>query len=210
MTIASLCLLFLFGVHSQIISPTNVTGNSALIHFDWEESDLSYTTWILEFWKDNRIVWQKTLDSKPSSMQMSNLDRWTNYTLILKTVRDLYIHNIIYTRHVLQEVYSNFITIPRIISIKRIKKNYKDITVLRASIQIFDMRNYKWSIEWKGIEDKNFNQKTKFLWVSKYQKRLTVTIPSKHKPALARVRIKKEVDLNQKEEYYSPTQLIMI
>jgi len=210
MTILSLCLLFLFGVHSQIISPTNVTGNSALIHFDWEESDLFYATWILEFWKDNEILWQKTLDSKPSSMQMSNLDRWTNYTLILKTVRDLYIHNIIYTRHVIQEVYSNFITIPRIISIKRIKKNYKDITVLRASIQIFDMRNYKWSIEWKGIEDKNFNQKTKFVWISKYQKRRTVTIPSKHKPALARVRIKKEVDLNHKEEYYSPTQLLII
>jgi len=211
MRILGLLLLSLFGVHSQIISPTNVTGDSAIIHFDWNKNtDPSYATWMLELWKDDGRMWQRTLNSKPVSMRMSNLDGWTNYTLGLKTVRDLHLHNIVYTRDVLQEIYSSFITIPRILSVKKTKEFYNDATVLRASIQIFNARKYKWSIEWKDVGAKEFDQKTRFRWVSRYQDQLTVTIPRKHKAVLARVRIKAVIDLHRKEEYYGPTQLVMI
>jgi len=211
MRILGLLLLSLFGVHSQLISPTNVTGDSVIIHFDWEDNaEPSYSIWILELWKDGGRMWQRTLNSKPISMQMSNLEGWTNYTLILKNVRDLHFHNIVYTRDVLREVCVSFITVPRILTVKKIKGVYDGVTVLRASIQIFNARKYKWSLEWKDIGNKGFNQKTRFRWVSRYQDQLTVTIPRKHKAVLARVRIKAAIDLHRKEEYYGPTQLVMI
>ena len=209
--VLTIVLLSFAYARSLVITPTNVTGNSALIQFDWDsEPEPSHATWKLEFWKNHDRVWHRKLDSKPSSLRLIELDEWTNYTIVLKSERGLYFRNVIYTTDVLLEYSSSFITVPRELIIKK-WWTFHNMATVRASIQIHDPKKYKWSMEWKDMGAEHFDHKTNFQELpDRGCTHLDVDIPREDWWALARVRVKSKPGYPHTEEYYGPTQFIEI
>lgn len=199
---------------NMIIVPTNVSATSVIVHFDWDNDilDVSSTTWRMEFWKHNQILWQRILDSRPISIGLTELEESKNYTVILKNTRDLHFLNIIYTADILLRYSSSFVTVPRELLITKYWKSQNIVTV-RTSIQIHCPEKYEWSVEWKYIEDAHFDHKTPFREFPEgghNQLDIDIDMPWQDCWVLARVRVKTKPEYPHAEEYYGPTQFIHI
>lgn len=207
-----LLLVFILGAHSYHIYPTNVTGNSVLLHFDWNyDEDASFVSWNLELERGEEIVWHQYVYSKLSSMQLRNLEDWTDYTFIIKPERERYFRNTIYVniRNPIYPIGVQFSTIPVNLSIKSVYPNLEGQAIVNVNIQIFKAENYFWRLETKEIDEEDFNSKTAWTQVRRYgDNECLISIEKEIKVVLMRIHIKTfEPPF---EEYFGPYRLVSI
>jgi len=202
----ALLFLFILEVHSHYIYPTNINGNSAVLRFQWdEENEASFVNWNLELKKEGETVWQHSIHSRPVSFSLENLQEWKNYTFSVKSERELYFHNVIYTKHVLQSMETTFYTVPLDLSIKSATKLIDEKWAISVKIQLFNPDRFIWRLETKTFdEEQEYNPET--IWKDIRQSEDYDYVTAHHEILLMRIRVRSKED--PFEEYFSQSRII--
>lgn len=193
----------------QCIYFTNVTGNKAIIHFDWTGVvDHPFLRWDIEIKAPNKSIYTFNCSSKPLEFYLTDLEEWTTYTVAAGAQRLFYINDVLYdyTNHV--SCKANFTTIPRDLRIDHIYTG-PALTNVYGMAQIFEPQKYKFRFEYGEIDS------FEFIYTRAFKDMRGVGVVSDSFARYERLRrirfvIKSKPDYLGQETYISPTYIIRI
>jgi len=147
-------------------NPTNVTGNSAIIHLDLKNHPalFPYSRWDIEVRTgEGKLYSQISSTSLPLSVYMTNLKEWTEYKMKVTYVQIFWVHETKYDYSQTILCQGSFITIPRIIKMDAVDNHrYIDKELLLGTAQIWNPQNFKFRFEWGPYNSYEYTHSTHF------------------------------------------------